>query len=549
MRKSVKNLKIKKRKTRKNKIQRGGLPAEEVRRLIRRETYYNNNNTPQRVRELIQSAGDDFDINYIWGSNTLLSIAARHGKADVVKVLLQNGADPNIVGNIDSATHSLVKAAIEGHADVVEVLLESGANVRHLDIHHRSSIWYAINNQNYDIARRLIRAAFEQAAVNGNVYTVENAIQDRVLSIPSLKRYFYENYAIYNSENVPNQPLPTLPPILKDEVASYVGGKTRKNKIQRAGGKWYPDEEFAKAIKEEDIETIQHDIKSGVDINAWLPGMTHKPIHMAVYTGNIDIVKLLLDNGASINMTDTFGYTPLHHAANRKKLEDPNSMEINAKLIDIAKLLIDRGTKHLDSGNDGTPLDLAARNGDLEMAELLINRGANLLYSEKALHYASENGHLPMVKYLVKRGYPVNRIIGGIHTETPLDRAIKEDHYDVVRYLVVVGGANINADTLNRIGYFELNSPSDRLDIAKFLIRAVVKEGKGDVRLEDIRYSRPVRELYIEALNLPKLEGTKIPKEMSKFEYRGGKKKKRTQKRKRKRKGRKHKKTKKRSKI
>ena len=125
------------------------------------------------------------------------------------------------------------QAAIEGHADVVEVLLESGANVRHLDIHHRSSIWYAINSQNYDIARRLIRAAFEQAAVNGNVYTVENAIQDRVLSIPSIKRYFYENYAIYNSDNVPNQPLPTLPPILKDEASSYLGGKSRKKRKRK----------------------------------------------------------------------------------------------------------------------------------------------------------------------------------------------------------------------------------------------------------------------------------------------------------------------------
>lgn len=330
--------------------------------------------------------------------------------------------------------------------------------------------------------------------------------------------------------------------------------KTRKNKIQRAGGKWYPDEKFAKSIKDEDLQTIQDDIKNGVDVNGRLPGLTFKPIHVAVNTGNLDIVKLLLDNGASINDGEGFGgYTPLHHAANRKKKHD--SMEINAKLIDIANLLIDRGANmRIYSDDNNTPLDLAARNGDLEMVELLINRGANLFgdgdpfYSEKALHHASENGHLPIVKYLVKRGYPVNRIIGevgGIHTGTPLDKAVKKSHYDVVRYLVVVGGANINADTLNRIGHFELNSPSPRLEIAKFLIRAVVKEGKGDVRLEDIRYSRPVRELYIEALNLPKLEGTKIPKEMSKFEYRGGKKKKRTQKRKRKRKRTKHKTTKK----
>ena len=335
--------------------------------------------------------------------------------------------------------------------------------------------------------------------------------------------------------------------------------KTRKNKRQKAGGKWNPDEKFAKSIKDEDLQTIQDDIKNGVDVNGRLPGLTFKPIHVAVNTGNLDIVKLLLDNGASINMKDNSGYTPLHHAANRKKKHD--SMEINAKLIDIANLLIDRGANmNINSDDNNTPLDLAARNGDLEMVELLINRGANLLetygnmfgdgdpfYSEKALHHASENGHLPIVKYLVKRGYPVNRTIEGIHTGTPLDKAVKKSHYDVVRYLVVVGGANINADTLNSIGHFELNSPSPQLEIAKFLIRAVVKEGKGDVRLEDIRYSRPVRELYIEALNLPKLEGTKIPKEMSKFDYRGGKKKKRTQKRKRK--GRKHKKTKKRSKI
>ena len=511
-----------KRKTRKNKIQRGGLPAEEVRRRIMRAIHYG---TPQRVRELIQSAEGDFDINDEWnGGFTLLSIAADKGRADIVKVLLQNGADPNRVAEPDFGRSSLKRAAIKGHMDVVEVLLESGANVRQLDIHHHSSIWYAINSHNYDIARRLIRTAFEQAAVNGNVYTVENAIQDRVLSIPPLKTYFYENYAIYNSDNVPNRPLPTLPPILKDEVASYVGGKTRKNKIQKAGGKWYPDEKFAKAIKDEDLEAIQDDIKSGVDINERLPDMTFKPIHVAVNTGNLDIVKLLLDNGASINMKDTFGYTPLHHAANRKKNHD--SMEINAKLIDIANLLIDRGANlNVDSISDDTPLDLAARNGDLEMVELLINKGANLRYSEKALHHASEKGHLPMVKYLVEKGYPVNKIIGEILRETPLDRAVKKDHYDVVRYLVVVGGANINAVTLNRIGHFELNSPSPRLEIAKFLIRKVVKEGKGDVRLEDIKYSRPVRELYIEALNLPKLEGTKIPKEMSKFDYRGGKRK------------------------
>ena len=217
-------------KTHKNKIQRGGLPAEEVEdRIIDEITFHNR---PQRVRELLQSAEDNFDINHFFNGYTLLSLAAENGRVDIVKILLENEADPNRVSDMDYGSSSLVKAAKRGHMDVVEVLLKRNADVRHLDIYHRSSIWYAINNQNFDIARRLIRAAFLQAAVNGNEYTEENATQDRVLGQgnPDLEQYFYKINEIYNQDNDPDHP---MPPILKDEAASYVGGKTRKKRNRK----------------------------------------------------------------------------------------------------------------------------------------------------------------------------------------------------------------------------------------------------------------------------------------------------------------------------
>jgi ankyrin repeat protein len=255
------------RKMHKNKIQRGGLSADDLEAEIRSEIfkYPGESRTPERVEELLGFAEDDFNIDELANGYTLLSLAAAHGRLDIVNVLLQHGADPNganganwplrkasenghldvvkrllevganpnqtINDTPDFGSHSLAVAAKAGHADVVEVLLEKNAHVRHLDVFGRSSIWYAINNQNYDIAKRLIRAAFLQAPVNGDVYTEENATQDRVLGEenPDVEEYFYKINAIYNQDNDSDI---TLHPILKDETASYVGGK-RKTRTPR----------------------------------------------------------------------------------------------------------------------------------------------------------------------------------------------------------------------------------------------------------------------------------------------------------------------------
>jgi ankyrin repeat protein len=83
--------------------------------------------------------------------------------------------------------------------------------------------------------------------------------------------------------------------------------------------------------------------------------------------GNLDIVKLLLDNGADINAISKNGFvaTPLQGSVVMK-----NST--------LGKLLLDRGANVSPRGEGGTsPLQEAAGSGQIEFARLLLERGAD----------------------------------------------------------------------------------------------------------------------------------------------------------------------------
>src|SRR6267143_273459 len=84
--------------------------------------------------------------------------------------------------------------------------------------------------------------------------------------------------------------------------------------------------------------------------------------------GNLEIVRLLLDSGADINAVSKNGFsaTPLQGAA-------------AFKAIDLAQLLIARGANVNCRGEEGgSPLHEVAGNGQIELVKLLLANGANV---------------------------------------------------------------------------------------------------------------------------------------------------------------------------
>ncbi|XP_023019599.2 histone-lysine N-methyltransferase EHMT2 [Leptinotarsa decemlineata] len=160
------------------------------------------------------------------------------------------------------------------------------------------------------------------------------------------------------------------------------------------------------------------------------------PLMLAVSSNNNDVVQYLVRTGASITIKGTDGMTPLHVAAKCGNLG-------------ACKILLQAGAtikNYVNCQDDGgwTPLVWACENGYGEVADLLINKGADPLLRDvehnEALHWASFSGSSHIVELLLNKGCNVNTV--NAHGETPLHIGAREDRYNSV-IVLLARGANV----------------------------------------------------------------------------------------------------------
>jgi ankyrin repeat protein len=94
-------------------------------------------------------------------------------------------------------------------------------------------------------------------------------------------------------------------------------------------------------------------------------------LHGAAAAGSVPIVELLLQIGAESDVTDTAGHTPLYSVAN--ECQSPGAANVVRALIRAgANVDACDGVKHC------TALHMAARRGNIEIAEALLDCGADM---------------------------------------------------------------------------------------------------------------------------------------------------------------------------
>jgi hypothetical protein len=125
-------------------------------------------------------------------------------------------------------------------------------------------------------------------------------------------------------------------------------------------------------------------------------GMT--PLHWAARNGHVEIVRLLLQNGAEVNAKSNRGWTPLHWTT------------VIFGHIDILHLLVENGADLEVQDNDGwIVLHNAAFNGHLPFIQELISRyhvdiNARDIDGRTALWWARMYGHPEIITFLQANG-------------------------------------------------------------------------------------------------------------------------------------------------
>jgi ankyrin repeat protein len=181
--------------------------------------------------------------------------------------------------------------------------------------------------------------------------------------------------------------------------------------------------------------------------NATADYQLSKRLINACRKGDLKAAKVLLSNGARVDLRDSDRSSPLHHAVSGR----------NANLV---KYLISlEADVNAETISGVTPLHLATKNGDKEIVELLLKKDANvnakvatLNYSvtlktafsktpipdeakngKSPLHFAAESGSEEVVRQLLEKGADINYITSD--GNGALDYAKNNEHDGIVALL------------------------------------------------------------------------------------------------------------------
>uniref|UniRef100_A0A8C2K6R2 Caskin-2 n=1 Tax=Cyprinus carpio TaxID=7962 RepID=A0A8C2K6R2_CYPCA len=161
-------------------------------------------------------------------------------------------------------------------------------------------------------------------------------------------------------------------------------------------------------------------------------------LHHAALTGTTDLLSLLLEAQATVDIKDSNGMRPLHYAAWQGK-------------ADSVLTLLRAGASVNGASQDGQiPLHLAAQYGHYEVSEMLLQHQSNPCTVNKAkktpLDLACEFGRHKVTQLLLSSNMVVALLEGNGRDNTPLHLAARNGHKDIIR-LLLKAGIDINRTT------------------------------------------------------------------------------------------------------
>lgn len=415
---------------------------------------------PAESLRLLLEKGVSVNVRNKWDDTPLMA-AAESGNLENVKLLIEAGADVNSRNNYGATALSL--AAMGNHEAVVRQLVESGAKINTVDNDGLSPLVSSVRNGLGDIALFLIqsgadanidsrypyRPALTEAAMNGDEKLTEALLKVGAdVNKADFDGKTALQFALGRNEREKAAKLlysagGRLGKISKDDQvnpmmdhACSLGFTEVVSQLIQYGVK--PNAHFATmAAQEGKSEVLKLLISAGLDVNQ-KNDKGDAVLFSAVSSGDVDCVKILVENGADINF--------------EKKSEKGSTgpaliLASLAGRLPVVQYLAKSGAD-LDIQNSfgETALMLAAAKGHYDIVDFLIKSGANINKQKKAgttaIKFAAGIGNTEILEALIKAGADVN--LGDNDDDTPLGDAVFAGHLKAAEILIRVG-ANVNA--------------------------------------------------------------------------------------------------------
>lgn len=197
--------------------------------------------------------------------------AAARGSHDEMRTLLKTGIDPNMK-NHDGLT-ALHQCCIDGTVETVALLLKYGADVNVTDQDMWTPLHAAATCGHFKVVTMLVKAGADVTAVNGDGDMPHDITEEEVTLQYLRNEIMKRNISPEDLQRIRCRPHDLL---LKDVEAVLAAGGDLDQEVGQDG------------------ETF---------------------LHVAISERHNDVVKLLLDNGASVTVRDRDGWQPVHVAA------------------------------------------------------------------------------------------------------------------------------------------------------------------------------------------------------------------------------------------
>uniref|UniRef100_A0A672NQ85 Poly [ADP-ribose] polymerase n=1 Tax=Sinocyclocheilus grahami TaxID=75366 RepID=A0A672NQ85_SINGR len=362
------------------------------------------------------------------------AVASPHPKRkQVTELLLRKGANVN-EKNKDFMM-PLHVAAERAHNDIMEVLQKHGAKMNAVDTLGQTALHRAALAGHLQTCRILLSYGADPAIVSLQGFTAAQMGNEAVQQILN------ENIPVRNSD-VDYRLLEAAKAGDLDTVKQLCSPQNVN--CRDLEGRHSTPLHFAAGYNR--VAVVEYFLHHGADVHAKDKGGL-VPLHNACSYGHYEVAELLVRHGASVNVADLWKFTPLHEAAAKGKYE-------------ICKLLLKHGADPTKKNRDGnTPLDMV-KEGDTDIQDLLRGDAALLDAAKKGclarvqklcslenincrdtqgrnstpLHLAAGYNNLEVAEYLLEHGADVNaQDKGGL---IPLHNAASYGHVDIAALLI-----------------------------------------------------------------------------------------------------------------